>query len=151
MLETASDKKKKEEQKLHKDVTEIIKHERLGAQKGREVELLQAHQNRLRHAGRSMQAESLSPHIRLNSVESQDHREASQKLTHRLKEKVAFLKESGRADKGKELHTQLAEQYKHLHYWANAGHTRNKSPTLLRARDEFYNRHMEHQRLALKQ
>lgn len=148
MLETAGNKKK--EQTMHKDVEEIIKHERNGATKGRVAELLTAKRNQLRHAGKALDAESLGPQIRLNTVEADDHREAAQKLTHRIKEKVAYLKENGRPDKAKEMHEQLAAQYKHLHHWAHAGHIRNQSPALLRARGEFYNRHLEHQRLALK-
>lgn len=151
MLEVAGEKpSRKKKTKTHRVVDEVIQNERKAVEKQRAVEELKDQQDKLRYHGKSMEAESLNPKIRINSVEGQNHRETAQKLRNRLQEKIEVHKSEGRDDKAAALHDQLAGDYKKLYTWSQRSHERTKSPVHRRAAEEFYHKHLEHQRSAIK-
>lgn len=138
--------KSKPTQSVDHEVKQLAELEKKRVQVERTVERLKAKQIEHRMKGKGIDAQALEPEIRLAHAEHIDLFPAQQKQRNRVGERLQQLVNSGQPAKAKEMHGQLANEYRKLHHWATIAHKLTKSKVFSAARHDFHLKAADHDR-----
>lgn len=141
--------KSKPKKSVDHEVQKLAELEKKRVQVERTIERLKGKQVEHRQKGKGIDAQALEPEVRIAHAEHLDLFPAQQKQRNRVGERLQSLVNGNQADKAKELHQQLAEEYRKLHHWATVAHKLTKSQVFSTARHDFHLKAQDHDRQAI--
>lgn len=126
------------------EVQKLAELEKKRVQTERTIERLKGKQVEHRQKGKGVDAQALEPEIRIAHAEHLDLFPAQQKQRNKVSERLQGLVNSNQSDKAREIHGQLADEYRKLHHWATVAHKLTKSKVFSAARHDFHLKAQNH-------